>query len=130
MLIFRLYASLIITVIITLIVIIIALSIMLREVRRKLLKKGEGKYQIIPVIDKKTGDVIGYKTICYIRTKVFRTSNRDPKRDPNWDHVYESKPLFKTKEEAIIDALKYFISTRDVIYEEYFEMPGMCNLIH
>jgi len=102
----------------------------MNELRRKLLKKGEGKYQIIPVIDKKTSNIIGYKTIRYIRTRVFRTSNRDPRKDPDWDKVYESKIPFKVKEEAVIDALRYFISTRDIVYEEFFEIPGMCNLIH
>ena len=87
-----------------------------------------GKYQIIPI--RKKGDetvILGYKVMCYVNINESKSYSPD-----NWRKVYDSlldHPLFKTKDEATIVGLKYFIVKNYRLYEEYFDDQGVCNLV-
>lgn len=87
-----------------------------------------GKYQIIPM--RKQNDeviILGYKVVCYVNINKSEVYSPD-----NWRKVYDSlldHPLFKTRDEAIIIGLKYFIVKNYKLYEEYFDDSGVCNLV-
>lgn len=87
-----------------------------------------GKYQIIPI--RKQNDeviILGYKVVCYVNINKSEVYSPD-----NWRKVYDSlldHPLFKTRDEAIIIGLKYFIVKNYKLYEEYFDDSGVCNLV-
>lgn len=89
--------------------------------------KSNGKYQIIPIRNKINDTLLGYKVTCYINTNESEVYSPD-----NWRKVYDSlidHPLFKTKDEAIIVGLKYFIVKNYKVYEEYFDDQKICNLV-
>ena len=89
--------------------------------------KSNGKYQIIPIRNKINNTLLGYKVTCYINTNESKVYSPD-----NWRKVYDSlidHPLFKTKDEAIIVGLKYFIVKNYKVYEEYFDDQKICNLV-
>lgn len=89
--------------------------------------KSNGKYQIIPIRNKIDETLLGYKVTCYINTNESKVYSPD-----NWRKVYDSlidHPLFKTKDEAIIVGLKYFIVKNYKVYEEYFDDQKICNLV-
>lgn len=89
--------------------------------------KSNGKYQIIPIRNKIDDTLLGYKVTCYINTNESEVYSPD-----NWRKVYDSlidHPLFKTKDEAIIVGLKYFIVKNYKVYEEYFDDQKICNLV-
>lgn len=89
--------------------------------------KSNGKYQIIPIRNKINDTLLGYKVTCYINTNESKVYSPD-----NWRKVYDSlidHPLFKTKDEAIIVGLKYFIVKNYKVYEEYFDDQKICNLV-
>ena len=87
-----------------------------------------GKYQIISI--RKQNDeaiILGYKVVCYVNINKSEVYSPD-----NWRKVYDSlldHPLFKTRDEAIIIGLKYFIVKNYKLYEEYFDDSGVCNLV-
>ena len=87
-----------------------------------------GKYQIIPIRKKDDEMIIlGYKVLCYVNINKSEVYSPD-----NWRKVYDSlldHPLFKTRDEAIIIGLKYFIVKNYKLYEEYFDDSGVCNLV-
>lgn len=89
---------------------------------------GTGKYQIIPI--RKQNDeaiILGYKVVCYVNINKSEVYSPD-----NWRKVYDSlldHSLFKTRDEAIIIGLKYFIVKNYKLYEEYFDDSGVCNLV-
>lgn len=89
--------------------------------------KSNGKYQIIPIRNKINDTLLGYKVTCYININESEVYSPD-----NWRKVYDSlidHPLFKTKDEAIIVGLKYFIVKKYKVYEEYFDDQKICNLV-
>lgn len=89
--------------------------------------KSNGKYQIIPIRNKIDDALLGYKVTCYINTNESKVYSPD-----KWRKVYDSlidHPLFKTKDEAIIVGLKYFIVKNYKVYEEYFDDQKICNLV-
>lgn len=89
--------------------------------------KSNGKYQIIPIRNKIDETLLGYKVTCYININESKVYSPD-----NWRKVYDSlidHPLFKTKDEAIIVGLKYFIVKNYKVYEEYFDDQKICNLV-
>jgi hypothetical protein len=86
------------------------------------------KYQVIPI--RKQNDeaiILGYKVVCYVNINESKGYSPD-----NWRKIYDSlldHPLFKTRDEAIIIGLKYFIVKNYKLYEEYFDDSGVCNLV-
>ena len=90
--------------------------------------KSNGKYQIVPIRRKNDTTIFGYKVNCYVRV------NKETRYSPsNWRKVYDSlldHPPFKTKEEAIIVGLKYFIVRNCKVCEEYYDNQDVSNLIH
>lgn len=89
--------------------------------------RSNGKYQIIPIRNKINDTLLGYKVTCYININESEVYSPD-----NWRKVYDSlidHPLFKTKDEAIIVGLKYFIVKNYKVYEEYFDDQKICNLV-
>lgn len=119
----------IITLTLLLIVIYSIFQARIKVLKAKAYSKGEGKYQIRPSYDDKSGEFNGYFITCYTRIIVFSNGKRN--KNPKWKLVYNSNllPPFDTKEEAIIAGLKYFASTRDTIYEEFYRDDGECKLI-
>lgn len=101
----------------------------IKVLKAKAYSKSEGKYQIRPSYDDKTGEFNGYRITCYIRIIIL--SNGKQNKDPKWRLVYDpilSAP-FDTKEEAIIAGLKFFAASRDSIYEAFFKDEMECKLI-
>lgn len=89
--------------------------------------RSNGKYQIIPIRNKINDTLLGYKVTCYININESEVYLPD-----KWRKVYDSlidHPLFKTKDEAIIVGLKYFIVKNYKVYEEYFDDQKICNLV-
>lgn len=120
---------LIITLTLMLIMVYSIFNARIKVLKAKAFSKGEGKYQIRPSYDDKTGEFNGYIIACYTRIIIFSNGKRN--KNPKWKFVYSSAllPPFDTKEEAIIAGLKYFAASRDTIYEEFCRDDGESKLI-